>query len=655
MEIKDLAQRLARDAENVCRELLGSGARVGNEWEHDPGAGKIKVHLQGDKAGIWSHFGGDGSGDLLDLYVKVKGGTLGDALDWARGRFGIERPTFVGPAKRDYRRPEIPAQAKRVTKSAEMESVDWYLRQDRGLSPATLAAFRIVEAPHYVGEKEGQPFNWPGPWICFPFLRHQDGKLILINMKWLRLKRRLDEKTGKLKKVMIQEKDCEPGLFGWQASSPTARSAIICEGEIDAMSGHQYMVDLGRSEVVAVFSVPAGCGRGDKQAWIEHEWDRLERFEDICICFDGDKEGQDKVALEEIVHRIGAHRVRIMKLPRDAGFKDTNAALVGGMSKEDYLQCYLDARPVAPDELRSAADYVDEVVDEFYPLDDQEPGYPLPWPRMGFVRIRRGEVSIWTGLNSHGKTAALNQVSMHLCDHGERVCVGSFENQPRQLLERTTRQVTLQRRPTRDHIRRIHRWYDGRLWIVDRVGTMDPDRLLAVFLYARRRFGCTFFIIDSLMRCGIDADDYNAQKRFVERLVKFAAEEDCHIALVAHSRKKQDATQAPGRMDIKGASEISDLVQVIFSVWRNEKKEMDLADLAGDVAMAEAKKVEKQADLHHKPDASLSCDKQRFGTGEIGRTQLWFDGESASFRDRLTGDTPKFRTVPIDFSDQGII
>jgi twinkle protein len=645
MDIKDLVARLADQAESVCGELLAAGRKEGHEWVLDPGQGKIKVALSGANKGLWSHFGGDGSGDLLDLYVKVKGGSIGDALDWARARLGIEKPAFVGQQKRDYRRPESPRQAKKPERSNVQESVDWYLRQERGLTPATIATFRVREAPHYDYEKDGEAKKWEGPWIIFPFLRPANGKLDLINIKWLHRHRRVDPKTGKPKKIMPQEKDCEPGLYGWQAASPIARRCVITEGEIDAMTAHQYLVEANVADQIAAFSVPAGCGRGEKQAWIELEWDRLERFEDIVLCFDGDKAGQDKVALEEIVHRLGTHRVRLMKLPH----KDTNACLVDhGMPALDYLDAFNRAKPMAPDELRNASEYVEGVIEKFYPESNEEPGVPLPWRRMNWIRIRRKEVSTWIGLSNHGKTIVLNQVAMHMADKGEGVCIGSFEMPPNDLLERGARQVTLMRRPTRDHLRRVHRWYDGRLWIIDRMGAMEAPRLLDVMRYARRRFGCTFFIIDSLMRCGIAGDDYNGQKKFAEDLTKFADAEDCHVALVAHSRKLKDASQAPGRLDAAGSGDITNLVQCNFSMWRNEKKEMDLAALDEDQTISGSKREEKRADLVNKPDAYLAVDKQRFGTGQIGRIQLWFDRDAVSFKDKIAGDLPGFATVPRD-------
>lgn len=644
-DVHEIALKLAGNVLSVCQELMPQGKVEGHEFVYDPGAGKIKVVLSGQKAGIWSHWGGDGAGDLLDLYIKIRGGALGAALDWARARLGIEKPAFKGSREKQYRRPDRPKQMQTLERTSVVESIDWHLRQERGLMPATLDAFRITEAPFLEGVKEGKAWRWEEPWILYPYLRPGvAGKMELINIKWQSL-RRYETKGGKMKPKRIQERDAEPALFGWQAMSPTARNLIVTEGETDCMSGHQLLTLAGRSEAIGVLSVPAGAGRGDKQQWIECEFDNLDRFEDIAICFDEDKEGRNKVALEEIIRRLGVHRCRVMRLP----FKDTNEGMVAGMTPEEYFEHWRAAKPLVPDELRNASEFADEVVDEFYPEGTDEPGWTLPWRRMAWLRIRRGEVSLWTGLNGHGKTILLNQVSLHLCDRGERVCIGSFEMPPAKLLERSARQLSHQRKPSEAHIRRLHRWYDDRLWLVDRIGTMDAKRLLEVFTYARRRFACAFFIIDSFLRLGIAEDDYNGQKAVMERLLAFAKDEDCHVALVAHSRKLKDTKQTPGRMDIRGAGALTDLAHATLSVWRDEHKEQKLSVIDDDVTLTAPKREERRADLVNRPDATLTCDKQRHGSGSVGHIQLWFDKDAAAFKERLSGELPRYETVPKDF------
>ncbi|QUP53556.1 hypothetical protein GO998_07145 [Ralstonia syzygii] len=69
------------------------------------------------------------------------------------------------------------------------------------------------------------------------------------------------------------------------------------------------------------------------------------------------------------------------------------------------------------------------------------------------------------------------------------------------------------------------------LWLYNHVGSIHQDRLLEAFRYAAKRYRVTHFVIDSLMKCGVDEDDYKGQKAFVDRLCDFKNEFDVHVHL----------------------------------------------------------------------------------------------------------------------------
>jgi twinkle protein len=125
----------------------------------------------------------------------------------------------------------------------------------------------------------------------------------------------------------------------------------------------------------------------------------------------------------------------------------------------------------------------------------------------------------------------------------------------------------------------------------------------------------TQFVIDSLMKCGINEDDYNGQKRFIDQLCAAAKDTGCHIHLIAHSRKGQDELTAPNKMDVKGSGSITDQVDNVITVWRNKRKEQ---------AIAASKTTPEILDM---PDALLIVDKQRHGEWE-GKIGLYFDKPS---------------------------
>lgn len=594
MRAKEVADALARDAEAVAMMLLPAGKRKGRELEvgsveGEPGK-SMKVCLAGSKAGVWSDFHTGDSGDMLDLWMAVRGVGIVEALRDAKRYLGVQDQEFLGHQPKQYNRPEKPRCVR--PRGAVLE----YLSRERGLSEATLAAYGI-------GATEDA--------VIFPYKRA--GELLMAK------RMKLVREDGK-KDIRPTESNCEPCLFGWQAIPQSARMVIITEGEIDAMS----LSDYG----LPAMSVPFGGGLGNKQQWIETEYPHLDRFDDIVLCFDADDSGRKAVA--EITNRLGRHRVRVAEIPEP--HKDANDMLVAGVGTEEVREIVDSARTLDPDELRQASEYVDEVIREFYPPGDEQPGFYSPWSYLqGKLLFRPAELSVVNGVNGHGKSQMVGQICLSAMEQGERVCIASLEIKPKKLLMRLTRQAGGMDfgLPSIPYIRSIHEWYSDKLWLFDVVGTAKANTMLDVFLYACRRYGIKVFVIDSMMKCGIGEDDYNAQKLFVEKICDFKNEHDAHVFLVTHSRKCQDELQPTNKMDVKGSGAITDLADNVLTIWRNKAKEAAVQE-------AQAQGSEPDESDLARPDGLVFCSKQRNGDWE-GRQGVWWNEASYQFIENKKG------------------
>ena len=76
--------------------------------------------------------------------------------------------------------------------------------------------------------------------------------------------------------------------------------------------------------------------------------------------------------------------------------------------------------------------------------------------------------------------------------------------------------------------------------------------------------------IDSLMMTDVPEDGsgaITAQKEAIRKLCDFAKRNGCHVHLVAHPRKGQDETKAPGKLDVAGSSKITDGADNVFTVF----------------------------------------------------------------------------------------
>lgn len=257
------------------------------------------------------------------------------------------------------------------------------------------------------------------------------------------------------------------------------------------------------------------------------------------------------------------------------------------------------------------------VTDYFY--GDHDHGVYLPWSKTHqTIQLRSHEVSIWAGVNGHGKSLVLNQVMLAAMEQGQKVCIASFEMEIKKTMARMSRQAIGTNQPSEDYIHKFHQWTDDKLWLYDEMGRVDTKMMIALLHYCRAELGIDHFVIDSLMKCGIGEDDYNKQKWFIDELCRTAKNIGLHVHLVAHSRKRETEKTTMDKFDIKGTGAISDLADNIFTVWRNKKKEEN------------AKSENPDPVVQSKPDAIIVCDKQRHGEWE-GRVALWFEPASLQF------------------------
>ncbi len=572
----ELAAMLARDAEGVARMLLPQGKREGHEWRAgstDGEAGKsLGVHLTGQKAGVWSDFGTGEAGDLLDLWATVRGVGIGDACRQVSEYLGV-REAHVENPKPNYSRPKPSA------KSALSSEHQAWLR-GRGLSDESVAAYRL--------RSNGDEILFPS-FIAGEFVA---------------------AKYRRLPKAFRVDANCEPVLFGWQAIPAAAREVVIVEGEIDAIAMHT----MGRPAL----SVPFGGGTGEKQAkWIASEFDRLAVFDRIYLALDSDAAGEQATA--EIIKRLGRERCYVVELPK----KDANECLLSGMTAADLAEYIDGAKTVDPEALRNAKDYTDDVVSEFSRVAGND-GIALPWGKAKeALTFRMGEVIVLAGINGHGKSEVAGHMVVQALHDRWRACVASMEFRPQKWLKRMVRQACGVEQPADAFIKHAVQWMGERLWVFDTTGTAKSATILETFAYAAKRYGVDLFVIDNLAKCGFDEDDYNGQKGFVDKLTDFAKTYDVAVILVAHMRKGQNENEDAGKMGVKGSGAITDMVDTVLSVWRNKPKEDRLR-------IAEGKGEQPAEDEMVKPDAVLTCSKQRNGEDEP-KIALWFDKGSHQF------------------------
>lgn len=270
--------------------------------------------------------------------------------------------------------------------------------------------------------------------------------------------------------------------------------------------------------------------------------------------------------------------------------------------------------------LRAPSSYEQEVRDRLAGRYKRA-GATLPWEKVrDKVVLQPKQVSIWAGINGHGKSALLNQVQMDINLQGQKTWLASLEMPVAATLERMVRQAAGVQIPDDAYITGFHKWIESRLFLHDHVGRETPKKMVAMLRYVHEKTGCQHYVIDSMMRVVRSPDDYSGQKDFIEMLCATAHDLGIHIHVVAHMRKGESEYEQSGKFDVKGASEITDLVDNVFVVWRNKLKEKKLADET-DPDRGRWLKM---------PDTILTCAKQRHGDWE-GEINLWFDSATKAY------------------------
>lgn len=475
-------------------------------------------------------------------------------------RFG-DKPQFIGRETKH----KIYSKPKPEIKPISQDQKALTYLYNRGFTDATLQKFRIFTT--FKGE------------VCLPYFKNGN----LINVKY----RTLDKR-------MWQEKNAEPCLFNIDSVAAETTTLIITEGEWDCMALDQY----GFSSVT---SLPAGT---NGHTWIDNNWDFLEQFTEIYLCMDNDPAGRQAVAT--LTKRLGAWRCKSVTFP----CKDANDCLVQGITKEMMENRFEHAEEFPPKLLRRAGEFYHEI-SELFTNPKQANGISTDLPGLDYYLKgwRLGEVTIWTGQSGSGKTTLLNQVCLSLVSRRVTSCVASLELKAKRFLKWAACQAAGTDQVSDKNLLAICSWWQDNLLIWDVSEEVEVSELLYVFEYAARRYGAEHFVIDSLMRVKMEGEnEYLSQKEFVAKLMAFAKKHQVHVHLVAHQRKPGADIDKPDKVNVKGASDITDLADNVLSLWR----------------VPPGKKEDGGA------DAILFVNKNR-EFGNEGAVKLWFDKRSKRF------------------------
>ena len=278
---------------------------------------------------------------------------------------------------------------------------------------------------------------------------------------------------------------------------------------------------------------------------------------------------------------------------------------------------YMDTRDTGEHlKIKKPTQYFEDVKKHFH--EDLTGGISLPFINTeNEFKVRMGETTVVTGYSGHGKSAWLNQVMLHLMKH-EKTMIASFEMLPKATLGRMCQQ-TGEAMPNDEYILDFLTKLESNLYLYDPEGSTSTKKVLEVIYYCAEKLGVKIMVIDSLMKCGVNEDDLNRQKKFLDDLAVASRDLDIHLFVVAHSRKTNSDYEHATKLDVAGSANITNMVDNVFSVHRNKAKEEAILDQDHDNPVCD------------QPPCTVHLVKQRHGKGLEGRWAFDFKPETFQY------------------------
>ena len=240
--------------------------------------------------------------------------------------------------------------------------------------------------------------------------------------------------------------------------------------------------------------------------------------------------------------------------------------------------------------------------------------------------FRKGEVTIWSGINSSGKSTLLSQMLLEAIEQGTAVCAYSGELPDRIFRYWLELQAAgpenleavkggdrggMVYRANSESVGAMRKWYRDYLFLFDG-GEGANDNVIEAFVMAAEEYSCRVFLLDNLTMTvsRLNArDQYRAQREMILEAVRFARETPAHIHIVVHPRKTPGTVQL-GKNDIGGSGDITNLADNVLVLARSGVREKESA---------------------FKGDARLTVLKNRFGGQQDIDIHLNFDPASRRF------------------------
>ena len=264
----------------------------------------------------------------------------------------------------------------------------------------------------------------------------------------------------------------------------------------------------------------------------------------------------------------------------------------------------------------SKTDIVDvgDCMDDYFALlqRNEAHGIRMPWSKLdGLFELRPATLSLMIGYSGHFKSTIASQIILGAMDQGKKVGLASLELTKGEIYQQLVEIASTTNDPTKAWVTRFNAWARSKLVIYDRVDSIAPEDATSMMI-AMHDMDCDLIVLDALMMCGLETEDYGSEKDFSQTVQAIAKLTKRAVLLLHHCRKPGGARgqmQVPDKYDAMGSSNLANISNNVLVAWHNKDK-AHTANAGGEVDDAI-------------PDFMFKIDKHRGGKyeGQVGLYQ----------------------------------
>lgn len=376
------------------------------------------------------------------------------------------------------------------------------------------------------------------------------------------------------KKFSIKGDFTEARLFGQNLFHAGGKYVTLVEGELDALAAFQMT-----GSQWPVVSIRNGANAALKDAKAQYEW--LNKFDNIVICFDADEPGRK--AAKEVAELFGP-KAKIVK--HLSGYKDACDYLVAGAGKE-FVNEWWKAESFVPDGIVDAATLWESVS---APEKPAEAFYPWKGLNRLLYGIRPAELVTITAGSGLGKSQFLREVLYQILrstnwNIGAMFLEESVRKTARSIMSVHANKM-LHLPDTEVTESELKEAFDStlgtsRIYLFDHFGSLEIENVISRIRYMAKALDCRVVFLDhiSIVVSGQDSgDERKAIDNMMTKLRTLVQELGITLFCVSHLRRPvgnagHEDGQAVSLSQLRGSGAIAQLSDAVITLERNSMAE----------------------------------------------------------------------------------